>query len=58
VGAIVGKGVSVVLELLYIVSFVLKVLLLLRGCLGKLLALFVLVVLVLGLLWWFKVMML
>jgi hypothetical protein len=57
VGAVVGKGVSVLLELLYVVSFVVKVLLL-RVCLGKLLALLILVVLVLGLLWWFKVMML
>ena len=37
-------------------SFVVKVLLL-RGCLGKLLALLVIVVLVLGLLCWLKVVM-
>ncbi len=41
----------------YVMSFVLKVLLL-RGCVGKLFALLVVVVLVLGLLWWLKVVML
>jgi hypothetical protein len=54
VGEIVGKGGWVVLEWFLLLSFLVKVLLL-RGCLGKLIALLVVLVLVFGLLYWLKV---